>query len=255
MTSPDNLTEEQVDHPLQPLLTSIVSQKLKEQKDKYQMKIHSPSEITSSNGVNMHIPLQIYQQQQQQQQQENFNQLAEFLQAQQQAIYNQQMVQQDIYNHVSQNNGYVYNPEYSDSTGYVNYQHGNGEAQYQQFDLNNQYIMEQQQSNQPHLQYTKHQNLQGFQNIQQQLPQIQLSQIPQMPKIPQYSYDSQQQQNNGVYFTERFSEPPLRRLSPFSGIKFDKNLIDLVNMQFWQDNNGPNSNQENSSDQTNNGPF
>lgn len=247
-TSPDNLTVEQVEHPLQPLLTSIVSQKLREQRSKHHRKSSSPIlQAISTNANNIPIPMQIYHHQQQQQQQNDFNQLTEFIQNQQQAIYNQQIIQQAIYNHANENDDYSYNSEYADSTGYADYPH-DGHYQHRQ-NFNDQYVMRPN-----NLQYSHHENIQN-KNIQL-LPQIHLSQ---MPQIQDNQQPQQQQTKNGVYFAEQFHEPPLRQLSPFSGIKFDKNLIDLVNMQFWQDNNnGTNPNQdqdqENSSDQNNN-PF
>lgn len=291
-TSPDNLTVDQVEHPLQPLLTSIVSQKLKEQKSKHMRKSStSPILQTSAN-----IPMQIYQhqmqlQQQQQSQEETWpssNQLAEFIQNQQQAIYNQQMIQQAIYN----DNDARYQNDYNNNTngGYANYQvqvpiqfiqqqqhqqqvnepryYANNQQHYtlnnqvqynvagqpQQYIVNEQYILQQQQQQQPQLVQMQYAMPSQPQNIL--LPQYHYHHTQEASLTNDQQHQEQQpQQQQTVYYTEQYTEPPLRQLSPFSGIKFDKNLIELVNMQFWQDGTTASSNQENSSSDQNNNPF
>lgn len=259
-TSPDNLTSSQVDHPLQPLLTSIVSQKLKEQKRRgnsvtignsinsgLPFNPHSQSNSVTPNNSSTSPPLNVQAMQQQGYTVDYWSpaHLAEFMQNQQQAVYNQQMIQQALFNHQQQlqqqlpnsnNSSYNYND-------YIDYNASTSEQQQQQQQQQQMHIYHQLQQQQ--IQYLQQQNYQ-YQN-----PHFNNSNTNNNSSL---GHINQQDTN---YFLEQFTQfpdhslpqlqqpPPPRQLSPFSGLKFDKNLIELVNMQFWQEqdaaslSNGP----------------
>lgn len=243
-TSPEDLSINQVEqHPLQPLLTSIVSQKLKEQKQRT-----TPTTMTSNNNTPPLLPINVQAMQQQGYTADYWTpmQMAEFIQNQQQAAYNQQVIQQAIYNHQHQQQqhqhqmqpyGYMYHqqvqisPEqqqqFIDQQNYELQQQlalQHQQAQYQHYSNNNE--------NNPEISYTHPHHPQHFQNHQ---------------RNQQYNQQHSHLQNvDQNYFMDQFTqfpEPP-RQLSPFSGLKFDKNLIELVNMQFWQEQDASNGQEQ-----------
>lgn len=228
-TPAELLTNDQVDHPLQPLLTSIVSQKLKEQRRRAYSKSTSPDSVmmsmadwaaANSAGISDNNQLQLNQ----------------FMQNQQDAIYNG-------YNngHNGHNGGYN---TYENSANYNHSNSSNTDYDNINYPVPNPYYQQQQQQAYYQAQAIPYQ----YQNAQ--YPQYHPA--PQQhqhynPHHPQYNPQQQEQHNNSqfqpdnqqqqsTYYNSDFvGEVPTRQLSPFSGIKFDKNLIDLVNMQFWQE--------------------
>ena len=236
-TSTEHLSLDQVEHPLQPLLTSIVSQKLKEQKRRTSSKSVSPSSMMmlgdwNAAGNN-----------------EN-SQLAEFIQNQQEVIYNQQIGYGNnaigIYN---ADNGHVY--EYDNTNAANNYNLANNYNSTNNYNAANNYYQQIQHLQLEHPQHQHQHRQHGYynqtgpfqyplQSSVQQYPQNP-AQYPQQYHHPQYNQHYQTEaaypaNQQTPYFNSDFtSDLPTRQLSPFSGIKFDKNLIDLVNMQFWQE--------------------
>ena len=280
-TSPENLTSDQVEHPLQPLLTSIVSQKLKEQKLKYvadRLKNASPMLQSFGNPENNVNNLQYHlvppqnlnhnhhnHHQQQggynnnsenvvyyQNGQEGWpnhshnpnNQLNDFIQDQQDAIQNDQMQMhhlrqlqqmQQIQNQYLANvqnqqmNNYNYAIPEQVLVNNQNYNNNMNQPRYETADIYQRNYLQQQQQQQQLLYYQQQQQLQ-FQILQQQQQQHQ----------QQHPHNLPTQQHQQQFFVEQFPELPARQMSPFSSLKFDKNLIDLVNLQFWQDSNSVN---------------
>jgi hypothetical protein len=219
-TSPDNFASfDQVDHPLQPLLTSIVSQKLKEQRSKASKK---PPQMSDDN-------------------------LTQFINSQQEALFynnantkfpqDHQPEDFQIPSHLLQ-----HHPQNQQHYGQYGFQQANHD--FHHFD-GNPNPQQQQHSNYfpHHLQYHPHTQHTHNHHHQQQQHNYH---IPNQHQHEQFHRQSNSNySHNPAPQSDVANSPPLRQLSPFSGLKFDNSLIELVNMQFWQDN------QENSTDSTN----
>lgn len=257
-TSAGNLTPEQVDHPLQSILTNIVSKKLKQQrksKTKNYSSSTTPTTTSCSLGSNnlmnqtqmpvledFHKQLLrrelIYNHHNQQQQQSLSEQQLMYLTndsniqsfqdnsfQKQQFPHNYQNLQSQLPQHYQQHHNNTHVHPFTQTTGTQRQTGGEQESFQHRLDpqIFNQHF---------------------------QLPSLNYSEIhphylspPPPPSFPQILNPNQNHHNQ---VTDRVNlNVPSRQLSPFSGMNFDKNLIDLVNMQFWQDNNQENENQNN----------
>ena len=250
-TSSVNLPLDQSEHPLQPLLTSIVSQKLREQRKR--VTTNATSSEMSNGCVNVNDNIQAMQQQGYTADYWSPTQFSEFTQIQQsqhhqQAIYNQQM----MYNHQqalsqSQSQSQVQTGhDFPHINGYnFGYSHSNLQSQTQQFQQvqsqANQFIHQhsgQYQGQQYSQYYPDQQQIQNSHDQAQTLPHPQPRQFNHQQD---YFIDHQFSQFPEIIITDPSTKYPAatapitRQLSPFSALKFDKNLIDIVNMQFWQE--------------------